>query len=188
MTYLLLLVSALKWYRRNENIQAEVEEMQEEQDSLSSIVSVSVWGLLTDRCVRWQVITIVVVNIGMQLSGIDAVSLKSVCVCVCYYRYVNTLPLLVQQVLPIHLHLHMPLHHVQCLSRGATGARLIIFWPSPLIFPNVRHGSSSLSDSELPFCLCTSSSPPHAWASHMLERGNGDEIVHVCLLNQGDSV
>lgn len=80
MTYCLLLVSALKWYRRNENIQAEVEEMQEEQDSLSSIVSVSVWGLLADRCVRWQVITIVVVNIGMQLSGIDAVSLKSVCV------------------------------------------------------------------------------------------------------------
>lgn len=80
MTYFLLLVSALKWYRRNENIQAEVEEMQEEQDSLSSIVSISVWGLLTDRCVRWQVITIAVVNMGMQLSGIDAVSLKSVCV------------------------------------------------------------------------------------------------------------
>lgn len=75
--------SALKWYRRNENIQAEVEEMQEEQRSLSSIQSVSVWGLLADRCVRWQVITIAVVNIGMQLSGIDAVSLNSVCVRVC---------------------------------------------------------------------------------------------------------
>lgn len=48
--------------------------MQEEQQSLSSIETVSVVGLLKDRCVRWQVITIVVVNIGMQLSGIDAVS------------------------------------------------------------------------------------------------------------------
>lgn len=74
--------SALKWYRKNENIQVEVEEMQEEQRSLSSIESVSVWGLLIDRSVRWQVITIAVVNIGMQLSGIDAVGQKSVCVCV----------------------------------------------------------------------------------------------------------
>ncbi|TNM85934.1 hypothetical protein fugu_008205 [Takifugu bimaculatus] len=66
-------IAALKWYRKNENIQVEVEEMQEEQRSLSSIESVSVWGLLIDRSVRWQVITIAVVNIGMQLSGIDAI-------------------------------------------------------------------------------------------------------------------
>jgi len=66
-------IAALKWYRTKGNIQAEVEEMQEEQRSLSSIQTVSVRGLLIDRCVRWQVITIVVVNIGMQLSGIDAI-------------------------------------------------------------------------------------------------------------------
>uniref|UniRef100_A0A665V6W3 Solute carrier family 2, facilitated glucose transporter member 5-like n=2 Tax=Echeneis naucrates TaxID=173247 RepID=A0A665V6W3_ECHNA len=66
-------IAALKWYRLKENINAEVEEMQEEQQSLSSIQTVSVCSLLTDRCVRWQVITIVVVNIGMQLSGIDAI-------------------------------------------------------------------------------------------------------------------
>lgn len=75
--------SALKRYRRNENLQAEMEEMQEEQRSLSSVQSVSVWGLLTDPCVRWQVITIAVVNIGMQLSGIDAVSLNSACAFTC---------------------------------------------------------------------------------------------------------
>lgn len=67
---------ALKWYRTKGNIQAEVEEMQEEQRSLSSMETISVRNLLTDRCVRWQVITIAVVNIGMQLSGIDAVSSK----------------------------------------------------------------------------------------------------------------
>ncbi|CAK6962850.1 solute carrier family 2 member 15b [Scomber scombrus] len=66
-------IAALKWYRTKGNIQAEVEEMQEEQRSLSSVQTISVRGLLMDRCVRWQVITIVVVNIGMQLSGIDAI-------------------------------------------------------------------------------------------------------------------
>uniref|UniRef100_A0A6Q2ZNQ6 Solute carrier family 2, facilitated glucose transporter member 5 n=1 Tax=Esox lucius TaxID=8010 RepID=A0A6Q2ZNQ6_ESOLU len=55
------------------NIQAEIEEMQEEQRSMSSVETVSVIGLLRDRSVRWQVITVVVVNIGMQLSGIDAI-------------------------------------------------------------------------------------------------------------------
>ncbi|XP_008316045.1 solute carrier family 2, facilitated glucose transporter member 9-like [Cynoglossus semilaevis] len=66
-------IAALKWYRTKGNIQAEVEEMQEEQRSLSSIKTISVWGLLLDRTVRWQVITIIVVNISMQLSGIDAI-------------------------------------------------------------------------------------------------------------------
>ncbi|XP_029292003.1 solute carrier family 2 member 15b isoform X2 [Cottoperca gobio] len=66
-------IEALKWYRHKGNIQAEIDEMQEEQRSLSSIQTLSVWGLLTDRCVRWQVITIMVLNIGMQLSGIDAI-------------------------------------------------------------------------------------------------------------------
>lgn len=66
--------SALKWYRTKCNIQAEIEEMQEEQRSLSSMDTVSVWALLFDRSVRWQVLSVVVINIGMQLSGIDAVS------------------------------------------------------------------------------------------------------------------
>ncbi|XP_061889268.1 solute carrier family 2 member 15b isoform X1 [Entelurus aequoreus] len=66
-------IAALKLFRARGNIQVEVEEMQEEQRSLSSIQTVSVCGLLKDRCVRWQVITIIVVNIGMQLSGIDAI-------------------------------------------------------------------------------------------------------------------
>lgn len=50
--------------------------MQEEQRSLSSVKTLSVRRLLLDRSVRWQVLTIVVVNIGMQLSGIDAVGGK----------------------------------------------------------------------------------------------------------------
>lgn len=66
-------IAALKWFRTKADIQAEVEEMQEEQRSLSSIETLSVRRLLKDRCVRWQLITIVVINIGMQLSGIDAI-------------------------------------------------------------------------------------------------------------------
>uniref|UniRef100_A0AAY4DCF0 Major facilitator superfamily (MFS) profile domain-containing protein n=1 Tax=Denticeps clupeoides TaxID=299321 RepID=A0AAY4DCF0_9TELE len=66
-------ITALKWYRSKCNIQAEIEEMQEEQRSLSTVDTVSVWTLLVDRSVRWQVLSVVVINIGMQLSGIDAI-------------------------------------------------------------------------------------------------------------------
>ncbi|KAJ8250333.1 hypothetical protein COCON_G00222550 [Conger conger] len=66
-------ITALKWYRAKCNIQAEIEEMQEEQRSLSSVRTVSVWHLLLDSSVRWQVLSVVVINIGMQLSGIDAI-------------------------------------------------------------------------------------------------------------------
>lgn len=47
--------------------------MQEEQRSLSSVETVSVLQLFRDPSVRWQVVTVLVVNAGMQLSGIDAV-------------------------------------------------------------------------------------------------------------------
>lgn len=47
--------------------------MQEEQRSLSLVDTVSVKQLLHDVTVRWQVVSVVVINIGMQLSGIDAV-------------------------------------------------------------------------------------------------------------------
>ncbi|XP_077470195.1 solute carrier family 2 member 15a isoform X3 [Stigmatopora argus] len=69
-------ITALKWYRSNCNIQAEIEEMQEEQHSLTSVKTLSVWNLLLDDTVRWQVLSVVVINIGMQLSGIDATHLS----------------------------------------------------------------------------------------------------------------
>ncbi|XP_039639444.1 solute carrier family 2 member 15a [Perca fluviatilis] len=66
-------ITALKWYRAKCNIQAEIEEMQEEQRSLSSVETLSVWKLLLDDTVRWQVLSVMVINVGMQLSGIDAI-------------------------------------------------------------------------------------------------------------------
>uniref|UniRef100_A0AAY4EYJ6 Solute carrier family 2, facilitated glucose transporter member 5 n=1 Tax=Denticeps clupeoides TaxID=299321 RepID=A0AAY4EYJ6_9TELE len=66
-------ISALKWFRKRGNIQSEVEEMQEEQRLLSSVHTVTVTELLRDRSVRWQVLSVMVINAGMQLSGIDAI-------------------------------------------------------------------------------------------------------------------
>ncbi|TNN48594.1 Solute carrier family 2, facilitated glucose transporter member 9 [Liparis tanakae] len=66
-------ITALKWYRTKCNIQAEIKEMQEEQSSLSSVEMLSVWKLLRDDSVRWQVLSVMVINVGMQLSGIDAI-------------------------------------------------------------------------------------------------------------------
>uniref|UniRef100_H3CLJ7 Solute carrier family 2, facilitated glucose transporter member 5 n=1 Tax=Tetraodon nigroviridis TaxID=99883 RepID=H3CLJ7_TETNG len=51
--------------------QAEIEEMQEEQ-RLSTLETLSVWRLVRDDTV-WQVLSVVVINIGMQLSSIDAI-------------------------------------------------------------------------------------------------------------------
>uniref|UniRef100_A0A8B9S550 Solute carrier family 2, facilitated glucose transporter member 5 n=1 Tax=Apteryx owenii TaxID=8824 RepID=A0A8B9S550_APTOW len=64
---------ALRWFLGTADVQDEIEEMREEQWSLSSVETVSVWQLLQDRSVRWQTLSVVVVNAGMQLSGIDAI-------------------------------------------------------------------------------------------------------------------
>ncbi|NXF79331.1 GTR9 protein, partial [Sclerurus mexicanus] len=64
---------ALHRFLGTPNVQDVIEEMKEEQQSLSSMEMVSVWQLLRDRSVRWQTLSVVVVNAGMQLSGIDAI-------------------------------------------------------------------------------------------------------------------
>ncbi|KAK2535976.1 solute carrier family 2, facilitated glucose transporter member 5 isoform X2 [Columba livia] len=65
--------AALHRFLGTPNVQDVIEEMKEEQQSLSSMEMVSVWQLLRDRSVRWQTLSVVVVNAGMQLSGIDAI-------------------------------------------------------------------------------------------------------------------
>ncbi|NXV40327.1 GTR9 protein, partial [Uria aalge] len=64
---------ALHRFLGTPDVQDVIEEMKEEQRSLSSVEMVSVWQLLRDRSVRWQTLSVVVVNAGMQLSGIDAI-------------------------------------------------------------------------------------------------------------------
>ncbi|NWV24001.1 GTR9 protein, partial [Origma solitaria] len=64
---------ALHRFLGTPDVQDVIEEMKEEQRSLSSMEMVSVWQLLRDHSVRWQTLSVVVVNAGMQLSGIDAI-------------------------------------------------------------------------------------------------------------------
>ncbi|XP_015487953.2 solute carrier family 2, facilitated glucose transporter member 9-like [Parus major] len=64
---------ALHRFLGTPDVQDVIEEMKEEQRSLSSMEMVSVWQLLRDSSVRWQTLSVVVVNAGMQLSGIDAI-------------------------------------------------------------------------------------------------------------------
>ncbi|NWX11772.1 GTR9 protein, partial [Aegotheles bennettii] len=64
---------ALHRFLGTPGVQDVIEEMKEEQQSLSSMEMVSVWQLLRDHSVRWQTLSVVVVNAGMQLSGIDAI-------------------------------------------------------------------------------------------------------------------
>nr|XP_034989884.1 solute carrier family 2, facilitated glucose transporter member 9-like [Zootoca vivipara] len=64
---------ALRWFLGKYDVQDVIEEMQEEKRSLASVETVSVWHLLLDPSVRWQLLSVVVINMGMQLSGIDAI-------------------------------------------------------------------------------------------------------------------
>ncbi|XP_030132139.4 solute carrier family 2, facilitated glucose transporter member 5-like isoform X1 [Taeniopygia guttata] len=64
---------ALHRFLGRPDVQDVIEEMKEEQRSLSSMEMVSVWQLLRDRSVRWQTLSVAVVSAGMQLSGIDAI-------------------------------------------------------------------------------------------------------------------
>ncbi|XP_068114638.1 solute carrier family 2, facilitated glucose transporter member 9-like [Hyperolius riggenbachi] len=66
-------IDALRCFRGEYDIQDVIEEMQEEQQSLSSVQVASVCQLLTDRTLFWQILSVVVINMGMQLSGIDAI-------------------------------------------------------------------------------------------------------------------
>ncbi|KAJ6669084.1 hypothetical protein lerEdw1_007893 [Lerista edwardsae] len=64
---------ALRWFLGKYDVEDVIEEMQEEKRSLASVDTMSVRQLLLDDSVRWQVLSVVVINMGMQLSGIDAI-------------------------------------------------------------------------------------------------------------------
>uniref|UniRef100_A0A8C4VVR5 Solute carrier family 2, facilitated glucose transporter member 5 n=1 Tax=Gopherus evgoodei TaxID=1825980 RepID=A0A8C4VVR5_9SAUR len=64
---------ALRWFLGKDDVRDVLEEMWEEQCSLSSLETISIWQLLQDGSVRWQTLSVVVINMGMQLSGIDAI-------------------------------------------------------------------------------------------------------------------
>ncbi|XP_073411902.1 solute carrier family 2, facilitated glucose transporter member 9-like isoform X2 [Dendrobates tinctorius] len=66
-------IDALQCFRGEYDVHDVIEEMQEEQQSLTSVETVSVCQLLRDRTFFWQILSVIVINMGMQLSGIDAI-------------------------------------------------------------------------------------------------------------------
>lgn len=57
----------------NYDVEAEMEEMREEERKEQAEGRLSVLNLFTFRPLRWQLISIIVLMAGQQLSGINAV-------------------------------------------------------------------------------------------------------------------
>lgn len=51
----------------------EWEDIEKEKNNFSGFQAKKPWELLTDRSVRWQLLTIVLLNIAQQMNGINAV-------------------------------------------------------------------------------------------------------------------
>lgn len=66
--------AALRRLRGWDNVEAEVTEMRLEEHSERAEGRLSVLSLLSQRSLRWQLVSIIVMNMGQQLSGVNAVS------------------------------------------------------------------------------------------------------------------
>lgn len=61
---------------------AELTEMHLEDQSERAEGRLSVLSLLSQRSLRWQLVSIIVMNMGQQLSGVNAVSpARAICLC-----------------------------------------------------------------------------------------------------------
>lgn len=67
-------VVALQRLRGWEDVDEELSEMHVEDQSERAEGRLSVLNLLTFRSLRWQLLSIVIMNMGQQLSGVNAVS------------------------------------------------------------------------------------------------------------------
>lgn len=56
-------------------MEEELSEMRLEDQSEKAEGRLSMLNLLSQRSLRWQLISIIVMNMGQQLSGVNAVSL-----------------------------------------------------------------------------------------------------------------
>ncbi|XP_036601841.1 solute carrier family 2, facilitated glucose transporter member 5-like [Trichosurus vulpecula] len=64
---------ALKKLRKSDNVEAEVEEICMEDELERAAGRVSVLKLFTTKSLRWQLISIIILMAGQQLSGVNAV-------------------------------------------------------------------------------------------------------------------
>lgn len=64
---------ALQRLRGWDDVDSELLEMRQEDQSEKAEGHLSVFSLLSQRSLRWQLISIVVMMMGQQLSGVNAV-------------------------------------------------------------------------------------------------------------------
>ncbi|RMC05865.1 hypothetical protein DUI87_17408 [Hirundo rustica rustica] len=70
--FLIGINSALKRFHGSSEYRREMEDIQRECFALDGEKPKKPWQLFTDRGVRWQLITVIVMTMGQQLSGINA--------------------------------------------------------------------------------------------------------------------
>ncbi|XP_074742869.1 solute carrier family 2, facilitated glucose transporter member 11-like isoform X5 [Strix uralensis] len=63
----------LKRFHGSSEYRREMEDIQQERFALDGEEPQKPWQLFTDRGVRWQLITVIVMTMGQQLSGINAI-------------------------------------------------------------------------------------------------------------------
>lgn len=73
--------AALQRLRGWDNVEAELTEMRLEEQSERAEGHLSVLSLLSQRSLRWQLVSVIVMNMGQQLSGVNAVSAAPHSVC-----------------------------------------------------------------------------------------------------------
>ncbi|XP_054852593.1 solute carrier family 2, facilitated glucose transporter member 11-like [Eublepharis macularius] len=66
-------IKALKRFHGPLQYQVEMEDIQRERIALQGEKPKKPWELFTDRSVRWQLITVILLPMGQQLSGINAI-------------------------------------------------------------------------------------------------------------------
>lgn len=64
---------ALKRLRGCDDVEGELEEMRQEDQADKAEGRMSVFALFTARGLRWQLISVIVMMMGQQLSGVNAV-------------------------------------------------------------------------------------------------------------------
>lgn len=66
-------VKALQWLWQEDNLKLELDDMQKERESTQGERAKTVKDVLSSRCVRWQLLTLVIPCAGVQFCGINAV-------------------------------------------------------------------------------------------------------------------
>lgn len=87
---MVLFWSALRRLRGCEVENSELDELLEEQAQLKDVTPRQPWDLFTDRSVRWQLISVMVISSAMQLCGNDSVRRINVMITwTCTVRFVS---------------------------------------------------------------------------------------------------